>query len=407
MLSQTEVLQELNKDVWSPTAVNATIAAKAEKRAGKGQDLHTYTLDLSPINPIESTKFNEEKLNEFVDLIHQKALESDTPVRIQLAVRTSVVHWTAIDLEISKSGVKMIQVDAAGDPTYETGLDIYEALEKKFTDKSQSKFYCLIHEEFNPDPDTYKTQGIQYDEDSCSRFALDILFHMSNMPDPFQIFANKEQEFSTIGSQPNARIFNAKNMPTEMSFIYRGTQSKESFQSLPSELHQQTINKKGETLAEAETKHTKKIKIKDKIKLSNQVMQYKKQGYIDDVTQAMNDQKFLGKIPERDVLTALHSGTFLAKRTFDNVTIARNLIAEAGKIEQSKAWSLMNITQKFRNRSKLAKAERALNAGNPIEAIQYLEKMRGITDDYKQYLVDTRTKMQSEASTEHQNTNAI
>lgn len=122
MLSQTEVLQELNQDIWSPTAMNAVIAAKAEKRAGKGQDLHTYTLDLSPPKPLESDEYNKERLAKFVELIHQQAQASDTPIRIQLALHTSIVHWSAVDLEISKSGVKMIQIDAAADSSASIGF---------------------------------------------------------------------------------------------------------------------------------------------------------------------------------------------------------------------------------------------------------------------------------------------
>lgn len=73
---------------------------------------------------------------------------------------------------------------------------------------------------------------------------------MSNIQDPFQQLEDKEREvadsskhFITPDRLPNLRLFNSRNMPTEFAMAYRGTQSKTSFQSLPSELHSHVINK--------------------------------------------------------------------------------------------------------------------------------------------------------------------
>lgn len=111
MLTRDEVLENLQIDPWSPLAMNAVIASKAEKRALKGQDLHAYTLDISPLNP-ETEEVNTTQISDFATQLYEKALQTDSPIRIQLAVRTSNVHWSAVDLEVSKTGVKMLHASA-------------------------------------------------------------------------------------------------------------------------------------------------------------------------------------------------------------------------------------------------------------------------------------------------------
>ena len=61
-------------------------------------------------------------------------MQTDSPIRIQLAVRTSNVHWSAVDLEVSKTGVKMLQIDAAADPSATVGLFLFDELKDKFND---------------------------------------------------------------------------------------------------------------------------------------------------------------------------------------------------------------------------------------------------------------------------------
>ena len=399
MLTREEVLENLQIDPWSPLAMNAVIASKAEKRALKGQDLHAYTLDISPLDP-EREEVNKTQISDFANQLYEKALQTDSPIRIQLAVRTSNVHWSAVDLEVSKTGVKMLQIDAAADPSATVGLFLFDELKDKFPDQEQSRYYTLQHGDIPSDPE--KPQSIQYDKDSCSRFALDIIFHMSNIQDPFTKFEEKELEvansldhFITPDRLPNLRLFNSRNIPTEFAMAYRGTQSKTSFQSLPNELHSHVINKKGQTLAESEAKHSERESqgwVKSKSR--NKAMQHKKQGYVEDVTQALQQPQFLQTIPDREVLTAIKSGAFLSTQPFDGAKVATQLVAEAMRIEKSKSWGLGHIAEKFSNRTTLIRAQNALRDNNPSQAVACLEKMRGLPKNYQQHLATMREKIE-------------
>jgi len=353
-------------------------------------------LDAAPRNAGEA--FNYDNVDEFVDRIHQQALVSDKPIRVQLAIRTSNVHWTAVDLEISKEGVKSLQIDAAADPSSLVGAQIFQKILHKFPDPSKCKSYFLRHGAIPSDE--LKQQSIQYDDASCSQFALDILFHLSNL-DSFSIMEQRERDLAGTSSafkiplgSPNERFFKASNMPPELAVIYRNTQSKESFGSLPPQLHKQVINKKGETLASSEARHTELLEVKAALKPRNQAIHHKREGYIRDVrTMLSQHPDFSVKVEGRDVLTSMRDGAFSSSKTFDQINVAAKLISEARTIESGKSsWGLGRVYNRVMNGYALSKAEHAVEVGRPLEAIGCLEKMRDLTSTHKQQLANIREK---------------
>ena len=383
MISKEEVLESLQKEIWSPLAVNAVIAEKVEKRAQKGQSLQMYSLEIQPRN--EQEVYNTDNIDSFVNNLYLQACSSENPIRIQLIVRTSNVHWTAMDIEASRLGIKCINIDAVADPSSIGAKEIFDRLVKKYEDPNQSRFYFLRDSVLPSDPT--KKQGIQYDESSCSIFALDTLFHLANL-DVFTIIENRELEvlnktnaFKIPLLSPNERFFNANNIPPEFAFVYRGTQSKESFASLPSSLHQQEVNKKGDTLLFAEDKHTEEIQYKGKPRARNQAIVYKRDGFIKDVKEHLERYDFLEKIVEGDVLLAMQHGPLASTRDFNQTAVTAKLLEEARAITTQKS-SWMSVAG-LRDRYKLMQADTALQKGHNTTAISHLETMSTLTSEYK------------------------
>lgn len=402
MIDKQEVLKSLQEKIWSSLAVNAVIAEKVEKRSQRGENLLMYSLEIQPRSHEE--KFNMENINKFVGILHQQALTSPKPIRLQLAVKTSNVHWTAMDIEVSKEGVKCINIDAVADPSSLGAKKIFDTLMEKYQDSvpQKSKFYFLRDSSL-PSDET-KKQGIQYDSSSCSRFALDILFHLATM-DTFTIMENREQEmrekhnpFKTPITSPHDRFFNASNMPPEFACIYRGTQSKESFASLPEMLHQHEVNKKGETLSIAEAKHTKSVELKEGTKLRNLAIDYKRDGFIQDVQHAIDYQtNFLGKIQGRDVLTAIDNGSLASQRKFNQADVTSKLINEVHSIKEHKTMSgLSGVYHRFVDEYHFSESGKALKRGSSQDAIDHLTAMRSLNANYKHRLEEIKKEFQEE-----------
>ena len=68
MKNKQQLLEAISKKTWDQAAVNAVIAAKAEKRASKGRPLHVYSLDLNKREGV-AEPFNQANMNAFVDMI--------------------------------------------------------------------------------------------------------------------------------------------------------------------------------------------------------------------------------------------------------------------------------------------------------------------------------------------------
>lgn len=257
--------------------MDAVIASKAEKRAAKGETLNVYSLDLAPRQGFRENH-NKENLESFISHLSQTVQLENRAIRLQLAVRTSSEHWTAVDMEISPDAVKLLNIDAAGDP-YSIGVisELYNQL-LELGNSGASRFYYLVHAPI----DEKRAQSIQYDNVSCSRFALDTLFHLSHL-ESFTLLESREKELEEASydypCMPTERRFNSTHLPAEFAFIYKNTQSKHSFNSLSEELKNQIINKKGQSLSDSEKKHTELTRKEWQWKRRNQAIQHKKQGY--------------------------------------------------------------------------------------------------------------------------------
>ncbi|EHL32831.1 hypothetical protein [Legionella drancourtii] len=398
---QDEVLSGLDDDIWSQETVNAVIAAKAEKRATKGLTLNCYSLDVGARED-ENEKFNEEHINAFADSIYERAqtLADGEIFRFQVAVKVNNVHWTAVDMEVSNNSVKALNLDAMGD---ESGISAAEAMFHQLADKYPNSNDAAAADNFKftwlklkiIDGTYDKTQGIQYDNNSCSRFTLDHLFHLANI-DTFRAL-NADQAFrkyNIIEQDRKHRIvqsFDSSTMPKEFSFLYRDTQSKTSFASLPDNIKQQVVNKKGQTLAQSEAAHTQTIQIKGEGKLNNQAIYNKKAGFAVDARALATATDHQALLDNRDLLNALDNNTFLQGHNFCKQSITRNLIDEAKTIKSAKSiGSLSDIYHHFRDTLSIYRAEKKLASNNEEDALAHLAKLKSTTPIHKEQLAQAK-----------------
>lgn len=402
MPNEDVVLSGLNEGIWSQETVNAVIAAKAGKRATKGLTLNCYSLDINA-RADEDEKFNKAHLNAFANSIYERAqtLADGETFRFQVAVKVNNVHWTAVDMEVANNSVKMLNLDAMGD---ESGISAAEEMFHQLADKYPNSDDADAADNFKYsylklkliDGTHDKTQGVQYDNNSCSRFTLDHLFHLSNM-DTFQALENDQafKKYKLYDEGRTHRIvqsFDSNTMPREFAFLYRNTQSKTSFASLPDELKQQVINKKGQTLAQSEAAHTQTVQIEGKDKLSNQAIYTKKTGFAADARALANtaaDHQTL--VDNRDLLNALDNKTFLQGRDFCKQTITRGLIDEAKTIKSAKSiGSLADVYHHFRDTVRIYRAEKKLAANNEEGALDQLAALKSTTQIHKEQLAQAK-----------------
>ncbi|MFJ1268626.1 hypothetical protein ACD661_08685 [Legionella lytica] len=382
---------DLDEGIWSQESVNAVIAAKVEKRAAKGLILNCYSLDVAPRDD-EDERLNEDAMATFADSIYQQAqaLKDGEQIRFQVAVKVNKAHWTAVDVEVTNSGVKMLNVDAMGD---ESGIKAAEAmfhqLANKYPDPTnaeQFKFTWLRHADMKNE----KVQGIQYDNNSCSRFTLDHLFHLSNM-DSFALLEAQEKSLRKYPFDAQLRSFDSNSMPKEFAFLYRDTQSKTSFNSLSEDVKGQVINKKGQTLEESEAAHSQTVVIKNESKVNNQAILNKKAGFTADARALADREDHQTLVESRDLLHALHTDTFLHERDFCKTTVTQRLIDDAKEMKSAKPIkSLSDIYNYFRDTIRLNRAEKKLSANDEERALEHLTKLKSASQIYKEQIVQTR-----------------
>ncbi|KTD37688.1 Dot/Icm T4SS effector [Legionella nautarum] len=394
MKTEDDVLSGLDTDKWSQNSVNAVLAAKAEKLAVKGLVLNCYSLDIDPRDDMPNEKYNEDNITSFVDSIYEKAahLKDNETLRFQVAIKVNDVHWTAVDMEVSNKSVKMLNIDALGDESGITAaLDIFLKLAEKYpnysTDSPEFKFRWLKHGTIRGADD--KVQGIQYDNESCSRFTLDHLFHLNNI-DSFALLEAKENDFSEYNFSKQVKSFDASNMPKEFAFLYRDSQSKTSFASLPDHLKSQVINKKGQTLETSEAAHTGEKIVKGTGKTANLAIEHKKTGFSTDA-RLLSKKKDLPQLAEnRDILKALKSDTFLQPVHFDKQAIVRRLIAEAKSVLSLRSTGFIGIYNYGRDISALRQAQKTLSAGETDKALEQLGRLTIMTPLHKLQLAQIR-----------------
>ena len=240
MKNKQQLLEAISKKTWDQAAVNAVIAAKAEKRASKGRPLHVYSLDLNKREGV-AEPFNQANMNAFVDMIYAKAMSRQTPLRLQLMVLATSAHWTAVDMLVSQDSAVFFNFDAANNASANYVFNLFKKLIAKYPDESASTFYVYQHDDIPGEAD--KKYQVQYDGWSCSRFGLDALFHLSNL-DTFGILNKQEKRlqdtdmgFKTFPKTPNKRAISPYNIPIELSFLFRNTQSLRALQRLDDSPH--------------------------------------------------------------------------------------------------------------------------------------------------------------------------
>jgi len=377
MGGEESVLSGLDEAKWSQKTVNAVIAEKAEKRAAKGLTLNCYSLDVAARQDLDE-QFNEDNISTFVDSVYARArdLKEDETIRFQVAVKVNPAHWTSIDIEVSNNIVKMLNIDAFGDETGNRAAEsIFRGLATKYPNYSEHsdnfKFTWLKHASL----DDTRVQGIQYDDNSCSRFTLDHLFHLSNI-DTFSLLEAHDAQLTKYKFAPQLRSFDSSNMPKEFAFLYRDTQSKTSFESLPENLKKQVINKKGQTLEMSELAHTEEIVDKGNTRQRNQAIQHKKEGFAADVRNLSSKAGHESLIENRDILQAFSNDSFLSTRVFDKQAVSRKLISEVKSLK--KAQPIKSFSDAYHHLSDtvaLYRAETKLSQGHEDEALKTLEKL--------------------------------
>jgi hypothetical protein len=253
-------MNELNENIWSPEVMALAIAAKKKARSEKNEVFNCFVLDREAW---------EDELLKFISYLKDSLTSLPDKTRLQLAVRQGV-HWTAFDIQVVDGNLNIFCLDAIGnssaeDATYEFLKNFPQA--KIYFYKSDL-FFDIIRYEF-------RQRAIQYDNFSCSRFTLDHLFHLSRI-DLFTIF--EKQNLEKIGP---ISVVSTENLTGPLASIFRNTQSWAVLNSLPSEMQNQVINKKGQPLLESARAHSKMIGGK----LLNQSIEYKKGVFIKKITQ--------------------------------------------------------------------------------------------------------------------------
>jgi hypothetical protein len=394
MKTEDEVLRDLDIDKWSQDSVNAVLATKAEKRAAKGLVLNCYSLDINPRDDKPDERYNEDNITSFADSIYEKAaqLKEDETLRFQVAIKVNDVHWSALDIEVSNKGVKMLNIDALGDESGITAaVDIFTNLAKKYPNYSEGspefKFMWLKHDTISGSYD--KVQGIQYDNESCSRFTLDHLFHLANI-DSFALLEANENNFRRYSFSKQLKSFDASNMPKEFAFLYRDTQSKTSFASLPAHLKSQMINKKGQTLEQSEVAYTGEKIVGGTSKTANLAIEHKKKGFSTDARLLSTERDLQQLAENRDILKALKNDSFLQPVHFDKQAIVKRLIVEAKSVLSLRSTGFIGIYNYGRDVSTLRRAQKTLLAGETDKALEELGRLTIMTPLHKLQLAQIR-----------------
>lgn len=390
--NRDEITTLLGQEKWGDDAVQAVLASKALKRRKAGRYLHAYALDVSPRSG-KNEAFNIDNVNKFIDSSYEYVKKLGKPQRFQLMVKTSDVHWTAVDLIVTPAnGIKMLNIDPGLDLSAVVAItNLFDNYVKKYPTEqsSSSALFYLSASKLPHNPE--KEKRIQYDEDNCSVFALDAIFHLANI-NPFLLLEADKEKFYSPSGMTNVFRFTDENIPIELASIYRNTQSKTSFSALSKELRSHTINKKGEKLADSEKRHTEVI---DK-KPVNRAIYHKKDGFRQDVGECLCSDGFVEEVAQREALAALESGTFLSTPSIDPIEIVTYIIQKAKELEKIRT-AHKNITRFFSHRSNINlihKAEKELHGGDPKTAISILERLDGLSPVFMASLITARENIQ-------------
>jgi hypothetical protein len=360
MKTRAELIDSLDKHSWDIENVRWVVQQKVQKRQEKGNPLLLYTMDsledrfLAPNGCLDSEKVKQE-MSSLANTLFNLTRSSEKPVRFQLIIRSCRPnHYSAVDIEIIKQGVKFFNYDSAGLDCYFSSNRLYplfDSLASKFDDKTNCIFYRV-----NP------KKSIQMDGHSCTRFALDALFHLSNM-NVFELLQNRPHELiqhdcpteddfyhkhNGVGSLVDLAV---ESIPIEFAFLFRNIQSFEEYAELPERFKSAVINKKEQTLEKSIVRHTEEVKVRTEVKRQNRAAYYKKDNYASDVLAAYdkNPSLFTEQALERDIFNAIEKGTFLHPA-------AVPLRDEAGIILRSSELATNSLLTSFISRNDVKQA---------------------------------------------------
>lgn len=249
----------LDDRFWSAATVAAAVEAKQSQRQLKSRATNCFTVryydtDASPATP-EKDKFELENflltLKESIEKGNFSGDELDAN-RFQLLVQHGA-HWTPLDFTIKDGKLTVISMDSAATPSE---MDTIDAIKKHFPDTT---FYSL-----GPSAVT------QMDNDSCSRFSLDMLAKMQNVEDPVALLEahTASSDARVLPNYDKAKGFTGKeiqlapkDIPNEMAFMLRNVQSGTSLNNFPARLLDSPVNKTGTTLREYAESHSKMVDV--------------------------------------------------------------------------------------------------------------------------------------------------
>ncbi len=242
--------------LWNVETMTAVIEAKKQSRNEKGETMNCFV--------VKTDSDDGDELIKLLDKIkaHLPELEGQ---RFQIACQSSV-HWWPIDMQVKNGKLQAIVMEAGFSPCTPSTIN---KIKSRFPD---SDVYALIPDEVKIG-DKMRTRMLQADNNSCSRFTLEHIFHMQRH-DMFALFDQHKASFAAPPplpantdykniSQSDIRASDYEyyhvtlgNMPKEAAFLFRDTQSLSIIKSLSDELKSMVINKKGETLLESVERHT-------------------------------------------------------------------------------------------------------------------------------------------------------
>ncbi len=209
-----------------------------KRKKDKNPKLNCYVIDICDLPTcVEGLK----------TLYH--SLPSEKSQRIQLLVRNDV-HYTGVDIDLSKKETQVAVMDAAGDPKCKEILSILKQLDCQF-------MYVLGLEDH-----------IQFDNYNCGFFSFDSVYQSSQDPNFFDLLkklpAEKKDHYYSLAWQntPPRYVRNA----TSLTFM------KKYHESNP---HKDEIYKNNETFASFVNKHIDKRNINGNLKDAHTVLEDK------------------------------------------------------------------------------------------------------------------------------------
>ncbi len=288
--------------LWDVNAMAAVIAAKKESRNVKGQVMNCFVLKTDHAK-------NDDELIKFLDNVKANIgnLEGQ---RFQLACQSGD-HWFPVDMQIKNGKVQAIIMEAGFSPCTGSTLNKIKA---RFDD---AEVYTFLPDDVKI-AGRNKTRMLQADNNSCSRFTLEHLFHMQTR-DMFAIFEANKQAFAPpprpapgvpfnqiprdqirISDEHDYYQVTPANMPKEAAFLFRDTQSLSIVGSLSDDIKNHVVNKKGETLQESVSRHTEQVDMGEGKMLSlNKAVAHFREKKVEETV------RFLEKKSEKEVAKIL------------------------------------------------------------------------------------------------------